>query len=97
MDAGQWAYNAREHSDDYGAVEIAQAALGGAVTERQIEGIAKVWVMFRDHYGASFPLYFVNHSELPAGIRDGKTDVEPRGQHSVKDRVIARLKQAGYS
>jgi hypothetical protein len=96
MPVTQWAYNARESSDDYGAVEIAQSNIGVPITDRQIEGIAKVWVAFRNHYGPSFPMYFVNHSELPAGIRDGKTDVEPLGYHSVKDRVISRLKKAGY-
>lgn len=96
MEITQWGHNSREHSSRWVAVELAQANLGGFITDRQIEGAAAVWKMARDHYGPAFPLRFVNHSDLPAGMRDGKTDVEPRGHHTVLDRVTHRLRMAGF-
>lgn len=96
MALDQWGHNAREHSSHWVAVEIAQALLGWEVTDSQIEGVAWLWVQCREKFGERFPLRFVNHSDLPAGVRDGKTDIEPRGYHSVIDRVTERLRKAGY-
>jgi hypothetical protein len=66
----EWAYNAREHSDDYRAVEIAQAHLGDPISDATLETLA--WYIRT--YGGATPRVFVFHSGLPAGQRDGKTD-----------------------
>lgn len=97
MAVTEWGWNARGASSRWAAVELAQANLGDPISALQIEGAAAMWVKLRDHYGKAFPLRFVNHSDLLEGRQDGKTDVEMAGQHSVIDRVTARLKAAGYS
>ena len=95
MNINEWGWNAREHSSKYIGVEVAQAKLGDTPSDAQIEGIAYVWTRCKSVWPA-MPLRFVNHSDLPAGIRDGKTDIEPRGKHATIDRVLSRLYRAGY-
>ena len=89
-----WGWNAREHSDDYLAAEFAQAKLGGPITDGQINAFAWWFLTHARAVWPKLPAFFPTHASLPAGIRDGKSDVEPRGQHSVADRILAALKTA---
>lgn len=86
----RWGHNAREHSLEYIAVELAQANEGDFITDGQVIAAAAV---YRDALVSwpSLPLFLPYHSELPAGIRDGKTDVCLRGDNSVRNRVLAAL------
>lgn len=86
----RWGHNAREHSLEYIAVELAQANEGDPISDGEIIAAAAVYHDALATWPA-LPMFFPYHSELPAGIRDGKTDVEPRGLHSVRDRVLAAL------
>lgn len=93
--ATRWGWNARQHSSQYLACEFAQANLGDHITDGQVK--AFVW-WFRNKARATWPRLraeFPNHSDLPAGIADGKSDCEPRGVHTVRDRVLAELKRQG--
>lgn len=97
MKIGEWGWNVRGASDEWVAVELAQAKLDGPILDSQIEGVAAVWIKAREYYGTTFPLHFVNHSDLPEGIADGKTDVCRRGDTSVIDRIVKLLHQSGYN
>lgn len=90
MDPREWGWNARQHSYEYLAIEIAQAHLGDPVSDGQIAAVAAFYHKAKEVW-PQLPATFPNHSDLPAGIADGKSDVEPRGQHSVRDRVLAAI------
>jgi len=73
-----WGYNARYHSSEYAAIEIAQANLGDHVSEDTLWTVA--WIIKNEF----LPLYpgltigtiqLPEHWELPAGRADGKTDM----------------------
>lgn len=87
LPATQWGWNAREHSSEYLAVEFAQPTVGWTVTGLQIEAY---WAWYQQEirpvWGAIDTL--VTHAELPAGVRDGKSDVYPIG-----DARVAELKR----
>lgn len=91
MSPREWGWNARQHSAAYLAVELAQARLGDGITDGQIDAVCWWWTTVARAIWPDLPATFVNHADLPAGVVDGKTDVEPRGQHSVRDRILARL------
>lgn len=91
MTPRQWGYNAREHSDEWLAAEFAQGQLGGHISDEQIEAFCWWFVNVARVEWPNLPAVFPNHSELAAGIRDGKTDVELRGQSTTRDRILARL------
>jgi len=101
MPANQWGWNARQHSSAYLAVELAQAKLGQPISDAIIDATA-YWIR---HYAATtYPdlLHKIAanpqaalpmHSELQAGIADGKTDAAPRGAEAeaMRQRILARL------
>lgn len=78
MTARQWGWNARHHSDDYLAVEFAQARIVDPITDAQVRSfihwyeheVVPVWGRLDLSADAALPM----HSELPAGQADGKTD-----------------------
>lgn len=78
MQANQWAWNAREDSLNYIAIEHAQANLNDPIDDNTLKASA----YYIKHYvlpmWPKMPLSIIHHSELPAGIRDGKTDVYSR-------------------
>lgn len=86
-----WGWNARQHSSEYLAVEFAQAHLGDLITGAQIDAFCWWFLNSARTLWPLLPMEFPNHSDLPAGIADGKSDVEPRGQHTVRDRILAKL------
>lgn len=94
MGAGEWGYNAREHSDDYLAVEFAQPTADYTITDGQIA--AFIWwyktvaVVRWPHLKTLTPEMLPLHSELAAGIRDGKSDAYPRGD-SRADQLRQRI------
>jgi hypothetical protein len=97
MDSDVWGWNAREHSSNMLAIEIAQSNLGGEIDDATLRAVAW-WIL--NVARARWPTLrldaagFANHSDLPAGVRDGKSDVEPRGQHGVRDRLLRVLNGA---
>lgn len=79
MFASEWAYNAREHSSEYIAIEVAQRGLDTPISADSIKTAAyfvKVSVL------PVWPNLDLNkqihHSQTAAGIRDGKTDIYRR-------------------
>lgn len=86
LDPGHWGWNAREHSREYLALEFAQARLGDPIGDRQVRAAAW-WIeheVLRRWPG--LPHALVEHRELPAGKRDGKSDV------GADQRIVERLK-----
>lgn len=80
MLAAEWAYNAREHSDDYIAIEVAQSLLDKPISAGSIKAAAyfvKVYVkpVWPDMFQS---LNQAHHSQTAAGIRDGKSDIYRR-------------------
>lgn len=75
MQANQWAWNAREDSLNYIAIEHAQPNLDGPIDDNTLKASA----YYIKHYVLlmypNININIVHHSELPAGKRDGKTDV----------------------
>lgn len=86
-----WGWNARGASNRHLAVEFAEANLGDGVTDQDIDSFCWYWINVWKVAWPGLPPAFPYHSELPEGIADGKTDPEPRGQTSVRDRIMARL------
>lgn len=99
----EWGWNARAASDDYLAVEFAQATVDESITDAQVAAFCD-WVTTRvlPTWGATFPLVFPTHAELDGtaeygGYHDGKTDVYPKGVAAADDlraRIMAALGQA---
>lgn len=96
MKATEWGWNAREHSDQYGAVEIANARLGDPVTDGEVRSVAAYLVdrflPYHPHLGKTLvdrvrACELPEHWELPAGVRDGKTDVVYRHGGELAARV----------
>lgn len=76
MLAAEWAFSAREHSDDYIAIEVAQRQLDVPIQVSSIKAAAhfvKVYVL--PVWPNLDVVNQVHHSQLAAGIRDGKTDI----------------------
>jgi hypothetical protein len=98
MSARQWGWSARHHSNDYLAVEFAQAQLSDAITDAQVQAFA-AWYRAEvvPVWGAldlSGPDALPMHSELAAGQADGKTDafLKFSGQaNDLRRRIRAAL------
>jgi hypothetical protein len=96
MTARQWGWNAREHSSFYLAVEFAQPTVNDAITDAQVAAFVAWW---RADVLPVWPAMTVSrtplptHSEMPAGIRDGKTDTFPQGD-SRNDQLRERIRTA---
>jgi hypothetical protein len=95
MSPREWGWNARQHSSSYLACEFAQATVNDPITDGQVRAfcwwveneVLPVWPGFDT---SNLPM----HSELPAGIRDGKTDTFPRGDpraFELRQRILVRL------
>lgn len=91
MTPQQWGWNARSASSKHLACEFAQANIGDPITDAQIDAFCWWFLNVARAAWPNLPKAFPNHSELPEGIADGKSDVEPRGEHAVRDRILARL------
>lgn len=91
MTPQQWGWNARGASSKYLACEFAQANLGDPIDDGQVDAFCWWFRNVAQVHWPNIPMHFPNHSDLPEGISDGKSDVEPRGQHSVRDRILTRL------
>lgn len=77
INPGWWGWNAREHSSQYLAAEFAQAQRGDPITDGQVGEFADWFVKVARKRWPELPLVFPEHYELPAGQRDGKSDVDP--------------------
>ena len=84
-----WGWHALGASNRHLGAEFAQARLGDPITDAQIDAFCWWFLNVARAAWPNLPRAFPNHSELPEGI--GNTDVEPRGEHSVRDRILARL------
>lgn len=78
MPCSQWGWSAREASYAYLAVEFSQANLSDPVSDAQVRAFVAWFKAEALHYWPALDVYGAGslpmHSELPAGIRDGKTD-----------------------
>ena len=90
--ANGWGWNAREHSREYLAVEVAQAREGDPVDDFTVLALAWYIKNVLRAYWPDLPDNYPMHSELPAGQRDGKTDLYPPGPDA--DAFRARLLNA---
>jgi hypothetical protein len=90
----EWGWNARGQSRDYLAIEFAQPTVNDPISDHQIDAAAW-WIreVARPAW-PDLPGVLIHHSEIPAGIRDGKTDVYPRGSaeaDAFRQRLMERL------
>ena len=92
MTPGDWGWNARAASSKYLAAEFAQAHLGDPITDGQINAFCWWFLNVARAQWPDLAQLFPNHSDLAQGVADGKSDVEPNGHHSVRDRILERLK-----
>lgn len=99
MPPDRWGWNARRASSRYLAVEFAQANLGDPITDGQVRAFCWWIVAVARKRWPGLPANFPTHAEVEqrgeTGAIDGKSDVEPFGRHSVRDRVLARLASHG--
>ncbi|MGE5619737.1 MAG: N-acetylmuramoyl-L-alanine amidase [Sphingomonadaceae bacterium] len=94
----RWGYHAREWwSEHWIGIEFAQPTDEYTVTEKQVRA-AVWWIKHRLLVAyPDMPLELLAHSEIDPGIRDGKTDVYPRGDRrtdELRDRIRSSLKAA---
>ena len=96
MTTRQWGWNAREHSGVYLAVEFAQPTVNDAITDAQVSAFVAWW---KADVLPVWPTLTVSrtplptHSEMPAGVRDGKSDTFPQGD-SRNDQLRERIRAA---
>lgn len=88
-----WGWNARGHSSVYEAVEFAQPTVDDAISDGQVRTF--VWWFLHVARAAwpDLPAVFPLHSELAAGIKDGKSDAFPRHDPRGND-LKARIRIA---
>ena len=94
MQPDQWGWSARQHSKFYLAVEFAQATAAQTITDGQVRAFCW-WIQTVvkprwPYLSSAMPM----HSELPAGITDGKTDCYPVGDpraNELRARILAGL------
>lgn len=93
MSPKQWGWNARGHSRLFIAAEFAQAKVGEPITDKQLDMFEHWWRFKVKPAHPNIPLFFINHSELEAGIADGKTDAARRGAEAeaLRERIMERL------
>jgi hypothetical protein len=95
MSPREWGWNARDASPRHLACEFAQPTVDDEISDGQVRALCwwiqtEVLPVWPDLDVHSLP----THAELPAGGRDGKTDVFPRGDPRVTElraRIIACL------
>lgn len=98
MTAREWGWNARSPaSQTLLAVEFAQAQLSDPITDAQVRAfvhwyeheVMPMWGALDLSADAALPM----HSELPAGVQDGKTDAFTRNSERAND-LRARIRAA---
>ena len=103
MSPREWGWSARAASDDYLAVELAQATVDEPITDGQVEALSD-WIRTRVlPIWPGLPMVFPSHAELDGtaeygGTVDGKSDVFPRGDGRMTDlraRLLDRLGATG--
>lgn len=98
LPADQWGWNAREHSHTHLAVEFSQAKPGQPINDDQVRAFAWYFLNVLRKRWPSLPASFPTHAELPAGIRDGKTDPYRNGDAAADDlraRILAHITYLG--
>lgn len=94
----EWGWNARAASDDYLAVEFAQATVDDPITDAQVTAFAD-WVKTRVLVAwPGLPMHMPTHAEVEksgeTGQVDGKSDVFPAGDSradELRSRIMAAL------
>lgn len=93
----EWGWNARGVSDNYMAVELAQATVDEPITDAQVAALADYITTRVLPVWPGLPMYFPTHAELDGtpeyGPKDGKSDVWPKGDPRT-DELRARLMKA---
>lgn len=93
-DIARWGWNAKQHSRDYLAAEFSQSKEGGLVSDSQFDAFAWWYKNEALVKYPSLPRVFIMHSELPAGIADGKTDLVRIAQaNEIRARINAALER----
>lgn len=87
----QWGWHARSASSRWLAAEFAQSKLGGPISDEQVQAFCWWFRLVARAVWPDLPRTFPNHSDLAEGKADGKSDPEPAGQHSLRDRILAML------
>lgn len=85
----EWGWNARGSSDNWLAVELAQATVHEAITDAQVAALAD-WIKTRVlPVWPKLPMMFPSHAELDGtpeyGTFDGKSDVWPKGDERMEN------------
>lgn len=100
IDPRHWGWNAYGASQRYLAVEFAQATVDKPITDGQVAAFVAWWRRFVrpvwPDLDLTAPGAMPAHSELPEGIKDGKTDTFPRGDprnDDLRARIVARLRK----
>ena len=85
-----WGYNARGHSQRYLAVEFSQSRQADIIADSQIEAFVWWFQSVAREQWPSLPPFFICHSELEAGVEDGKTDPFPVGAEAdiFRQRIL---------
>ena len=99
MNANEWGWNARAASDDYIAVEFAQAVVSEPITDAQVDAYVEFIKTDILPTYPDIPMVFVTHADIDGsqvygGTYDGKSDVFPKGDPRTQDlinRIQARL------
>lgn len=99
----EWGWNARDASQFYIAVEIAQATVDEEITDAQCAALADYLKTRIFPVWGDLGFHFPTHAELEAwgetGQKDGKTDVFPLGDprvDGVRNRLYALLGAPGW-
>ncbi len=98
LPADEWGWNAREHSSQYLAVEFSQAKLGQPIDDDQVRAFAWYFLKYLKAKWPYLQTTFPTHAELPAGIRDGKTDPFANGSilaNDLRARIQAHITYFG--
>jgi hypothetical protein len=96
LEPDEWGYNAREDSKGIIAIELAEPNLRDGIPDSVVEGAAAYIV---DAVHIVYPFLgleeddYVEHWELLAGKRDGKTDVAPYNPGALAKRMTAAVRR----
>ncbi|MBI2756179.1 MAG: hypothetical protein HYX52_05655 [Chloroflexi bacterium] len=93
----QWAWNARQASWRYYAIEIAQANLGDPIDDETVRTVA--WLIKTEALRGNpkMGLRLPTHAEIDGvetGAFDGKTDPYPKNEIANADALRARIRAA---
>lgn len=103
--ADEWGHHARQASDNYLSVELAQPDLGFPISDGQVRAFCWWMRKFVVPRWPNLPMHFPTHSEVEkngeTGHNDGKTDVCPWQNvdeaNALRQRILDRLNDPSWS